>query len=268
MISMSTKETKRQLRDFWDNSETYWNLLASDVSLTSPNRQKAATFVPAGATVLDLGCGIGANASFLKTKCRYVGVDLSLAALRRPVLPRLGLICGDADRLPFSDSAFDAVVATFFVEHLVNPVLTLREMNRIVRPGGRIVLLGPAWDFPFWFPPSLRKRLASTMARLGYAGRRFWRQVLTVLGLELPFLTIEPPSELEASYAWDMDAVYVVWTYEVVQLMRRLGCRLVLAEVENRLFGTNPLIRLMKRMLILLPIYRHAGSPTLLVFDR
>jgi len=71
----------------------------------------------------------------------------------------LRLVCGDADKLPFGDESFDATISTFALEHCVNPVRMLHEMRRVVRPGGRIVLLRPSWDLPFWYPNSVQSKL-------------------------------------------------------------------------------------------------------------
>lgn len=151
----SENDLKARLRAFWDNHEPYWDLLESEASLASPDRQRACEFIPKGAKVLDLGCGNGANGRWLTDRCQYVGTDISLTALRRAICDAASLVCGDAENLPYRDDAFDAVIATFVLEHLVNPRQTFQEIWRVVRPNGLIVLLGGAWDFPFWYPNSL-----------------------------------------------------------------------------------------------------------------
>jgi SAM-dependent methyltransferase len=57
------------------------------------------------------------------------------------------LRCGDAEKLPYADAAFDAVVANFGIHHVPRPVLALREAHRVLRPGGRVA-------FSFWAEPS------------------------------------------------------------------------------------------------------------------
>jgi hypothetical protein len=85
---------------------------------------------------------------------------------------------------------------------------------------------------------------------------------------DLPFLRVEEPDAFHGEFVYDADAVYVVWTYEVARHMELLGCRLVHGEVDDRMWGTNTIVRLLKRLLYLLPIYRYAGSTVLLVFER
>jgi hypothetical protein len=62
--------------------------------------------------------------------------------------------------------------------------------------------------------------------------------------------------------------VYIVWSYEVIRQMKRWGFRLIHSEVDDRLLGTNGGVRVLKRILFLLPMYRLAGSTALMVFER
>lgn len=96
-----------------------------------------------GEKVLDVGAGTGASTEVLAASGAYaVGVDLSLGMLAagRQARPRLPLLAGDALALPFADEAFDAVTISFALRNVVDPVAALREMHRVTRPGGRIVV--------------------------------------------------------------------------------------------------------------------------------
>jgi SAM-dependent methyltransferase len=259
---------KERLRAFWDAQQGYWDMTSSGECVESPARERAASFLRAGESVLDVACGTAANAAWLKDRCRYYGVDLSVTALQQPIRSSLRLACGDADHLPFRDDAFDGVVATFVLEHAVEPVKTLREMCRVAKPGGRIVLLGPAWDLPFWYPNSLRSMGGHYWWRVRYVLNRFWGQLLGWILGRLPFVRVDEPDAFHSEFIYDADAVYVVWTYEVIRTMRRWGHKLVHWEVDDRLLGTNPAVRSLKRLLMLLPIYRYAGNSVLLVFEK
>ena len=258
---------KQRLQAFWDLQQEYWDMLSSTQSLQSPSRQKAASFLPIGESVLDIACGTAANSAWLKDRCRYFGVDLSIKGLRQQVHPSLRLVCGDADHLPFRPESFAGAVATFVLEHTVEPAKTLQEMCRVVKPGGRIVLLGPAWDFPFWYPNSLLSRSGNHWWRLRYTAGRFWGQLLGWGLGRLPFDRVGEPDAFHLDFIYDADAVYIVWTYEVIRIMKKWGHRLVHWEVDDQLLGTNPAGRWLKRFLIRLPIYRYAGSTVLLVFE-
>ena len=71
-----------------------------------------------------------------------VGADLSLGMLRagHKVRPDVPLLAGDALALPFADGTFDAVTISFALRNVVDPDAALREMARVTRPGGRLVV--------------------------------------------------------------------------------------------------------------------------------
>ena len=85
-----------------------------------------------GATVLDFGCGDRRyERLFTATGTIYRGFDGAWN-------PRADLV-GEADAVPVSDAAYDIVLCTQVLEHLPDPGATIRELRRIVRPGGRIL---------------------------------------------------------------------------------------------------------------------------------
>lgn len=259
---------KRKLVNFWNSHRVYWDGISTEEAAASPQRERAASFLPDGAKVLDVACGSAANASLITRRCSYVGSDISETGLRRANTAALRLVCGDADKLPFGDESFDATISTFALEHCVNPVRMLHETQRVVRRGGRIVLLGPSWDLPFWYPNAVQSKLQQPGWRMAYARKRLLGQLRGWLFGRLPFMRIEDPDAFHRVFVYDSDAVYVVWSYEVIRQMKRFGCRLVHAEVDDRMWGTKTTVRLLKRVLYLLPPYRHAGGTVLLVFER
>ena len=178
------------------------------------------------------------------------------------------LACSDGEALPFAAESFDAVISTYALEHCVEPRRFLREMQRVARRGGRIILLGPAWDFPFWYPNALRSKSGNFLWRVSYAARRAGGQLRAMLGGISPFMIIDEPDALTHPFVYDSDAVYIVWTYEVIRLMREWGCRLIVAEADTPLLGENALVRFVKRLLMKLPAYRYAGSTVLMVFEK
>jgi demethylmenaquinone methyltransferase / 2-methoxy-6-polyprenyl-1,4-benzoquinol methylase len=105
-----------------------------------------------GDCVLDLAAGTGTSAlSFTATGADCVACDFSLGMLRagqsrlaqrdrQQHSGRIGLIAGDALRLPFRDEAFDAVTISFGLRNVAGPGAALAEMRRVTRPGGRLVV--------------------------------------------------------------------------------------------------------------------------------
>jgi demethylmenaquinone methyltransferase/2-methoxy-6-polyprenyl-1,4-benzoquinol methylase len=96
-----------------------------------------------GERVLDVGAGTGVSTQQLALSGAFaVGADLSLGMLRagRHARPAVPLLAGDALRLPFPDGTFDAVTISFALRNVVDTPAALRELARVTRPGGRLVV--------------------------------------------------------------------------------------------------------------------------------
>jgi SAM-dependent methyltransferase len=98
--------------------------------------------------ILDVGCGTGANLKMLAAYGRAEGIDISPQAVdfcRERGLDSVKL--GAAEHLPYEDDAFDLVTALDVVEHLDDDVAGLREMRRVLRRDGRLLVFVPAFMF-------------------------------------------------------------------------------------------------------------------------
>lgn len=96
-----------------------------------------------GERVLDLGAGTGTSSlPFTAAGAVTVPCDFSLGMLREGKRrhPELPLTAGDATRLPFADGVFDAVTISFALRNVQDTDAALREMRRVTRPGGRLVV--------------------------------------------------------------------------------------------------------------------------------
>lgn len=102
-------------------------------------RRTLARLLPVapGARVLDVATGTGLVARELarRRRVRVVGLDRSLEMLARATGRR---IAGRAERLPFGDATFDAVVFTYLLRYVEDPAATIAECARVLRPGGAL----------------------------------------------------------------------------------------------------------------------------------
>lgn len=100
------------------------------------------------AEVLDIGSSTGTNLRLLKSLgfSRVTGLDQSEEAIRYCAEKGLGEVRrGDACALPFPDKSFDLVLATDIIEHVEDDEQALREIARVLKPGGRVLLSVPAF---------------------------------------------------------------------------------------------------------------------------
>jgi ubiquinone/menaquinone biosynthesis C-methylase UbiE len=162
------------------------------------------------ARVLDIGCGTGRLAERLTTADgvrSIVGCDFSAGMLanaaERLAAPRAAgvasLVRGDATRLPFADGAFDAAVSTEAFHWFPDQDAALRELRRVLRPGGRLLLalVSPPFEIiadvfeigmravgqPLWW--TTPSRLARQVERAGFVVERQHR-VFRIPGFLLP----------------------------------------------------------------------------------
>jgi SAM-dependent methyltransferase len=100
--------------------------------------------------VLDAGCGTGFNIEYLHQSGydEVVGLDLSPVALEFCRSRGLGcLVCGDGANVPLKEGLFDLILALDLIEHLGDDRRALQEFARLLKAGGALVLLVPAFNF-------------------------------------------------------------------------------------------------------------------------
>ena len=156
----------------------------------------------AGERILDVATGTGMVAAELlaRSDCTVVGIDQSaemLSAARArfdlPVMDggagaraerstRVELIEGQAEALPFKDASFDALTFTYLLRYVDDPQATVRELARVVRPGGRVASL--EFGVPPWLPARAAWRVYTAIGLpvLGRLASREWAEVGRFLG--------------------------------------------------------------------------------------
>ncbi|MFN8639198.1 MAG: class I SAM-dependent methyltransferase [Dehalococcoidia bacterium] len=138
-----------------------------------------------GRRVLDLGCGVGEYVrAFARRGARALGCDIEVARLvEARARGTTNVLAAAGEALPFRTGSLDVVVLNEVIEHVADDAATMREVGRVLAPGGTCVIFAPNQLFPFethgvyvtfrgqrryifgniplvnWLPPSLRDRL-------------------------------------------------------------------------------------------------------------
>jgi len=147
---------------------------------------------PAEARILDVGCGTGQLAARLAQRVQsgsVLGVDpaeeMIRVARRQHRRKCLRFAVGSSDAIPADADAFDVVVSTISFHHWARPVESLREIARVLRPGGRLLILDLCRDnllldvvdqVQRWVQPS-HFAIASAAEMRGYCSRAGFRQL-------------------------------------------------------------------------------------------
>ena len=117
--------------------------------------------------VLDLGCGRGGVVEVFWRDVRLAaGLDPDVPSLTEHRAPGMPVIRGVGETIPFAGESFDLVVCVWVIEHLRDPSCTLREVHRVLKPGGHFVFLTPNIRNPLMLMNRIGKALPLLQRRL------------------------------------------------------------------------------------------------------
>jgi len=145
---LDTFYRKQAVKDFWvDKYKPYLSIYRNrryvrDAAILGYVPEKAQR-------VLDIGCGYGdlmlpfakANVEVIGTELSQVMLDTARTNLKEYSSCRFAL--APAEALPFGDNSLDCVLLADVIEHLVDPQLCVIEVNRVLKPGGRLIITTP-----------------------------------------------------------------------------------------------------------------------------
>ncbi len=137
-------------REFFSSAAGHWDALRAELYGERPDLAALPALLDASWTVGDLGCGTGQLAASLALFVRRVvavdeseamldGARARLAALEEP--GRVELRPGSLEELPVTDGELDAAVLSLVLQYVADPAAVLAEAGRVLRPGGRVLVL-------------------------------------------------------------------------------------------------------------------------------
>src|SRR3982074_1950443 len=123
--------------------------------------------VSAGGRFLDLGCGRGGVVELFWREVKVAaGLDPDTASLAGHRAPGMPVIRGVGEGLPFVSESFDLIVCLWVLEHLKEPLTTMREVQRVLRPGGHFVFVTPNLSNPVMLLNRIGKALPALQRRM------------------------------------------------------------------------------------------------------
>jgi ubiquinone/menaquinone biosynthesis C-methylase UbiE len=155
--------------------------------------------------ILDGGTGRGFYLRFIREVCNasVVGLELEFQIIRMAWqalarLPEISLVNGSLYSIPFPDNSFNKIILSEVLEHVPDDVRALREVARVLKPGGLVAITVPNANYPFWWDPinkTLETLLDTHIQRGALAGlwanhvrlytRQQLRQAVREAGLEV-----------------------------------------------------------------------------------
>ena len=141
------------VKDYYREDETYdWVDVADNLrgleSFFHRNRRRVVRGLVrrfgGGEPILDAGCGTGLNLETLPAGSTGLDINPRNLALVRQRLPHQTAVEGDLEAMPFANASFATVVCTEVLEHVPDPGLALREIRRVLKPGGVLIGSVPA----------------------------------------------------------------------------------------------------------------------------
>jgi demethylmenaquinone methyltransferase/2-methoxy-6-polyprenyl-1,4-benzoquinol methylase len=156
-VPRSRSQPNAFARELFDGLPPRYDLLAEMLSFGQNGRWRSAmvdavtAMDPPPQRVLDVATGTAGVAIMLadRTGAVVTGVDITTSMLRRGqqrvaqrgLADRIEFVVGRAEQLPFADSTFDALTFTYLMRYVADPAATIRELARVVRPGGCVANL-------------------------------------------------------------------------------------------------------------------------------
>ena len=183
--------TSREISEKYDRFARWFDLVEGIPNVLGVRKLRRRFLRHASGNVLEVAVGTGMNFPYYPPGCRIIAVDVSREMLNvaRQRAEKLSMdvsfSLADAEALPFSDKSFDSVVSSLTTCTFPNPVAALREMARICRTDGRVLLLEHGRSDREWLGRWQDRRAASFAKQLACHWNREPLELVRKAGLKI-----------------------------------------------------------------------------------
>jgi|SRR3989304_8897977 len=150
---------RSKLIKVWEKEEYYKLAERGSRNVRHPAMKLLGKIIRSSLRILDLGCGEGTRLNYLcKNPDSCVGVDISSKAVEiaKKKYARISFLNANLEKLPLKDESFDLVYSAFVLEHLDQPERVINEAVRVLKKGGRMLLVAPNYGSPNRASPPFR----------------------------------------------------------------------------------------------------------------
>lgn len=225
--------SKKQLtKSFWIKKAYFVSARKATLDGFSKNLglQKLKEYSRRASEVLDCGCGDGTMIEMIwRPQASFWGVDISQKAVshgqkRLKDKSNVHLQVGDLEKLEFPDERFDLVYTAYTLEHLDKPKRVIKEMIRVTRKNGYLILIGPNYGSPINPSPSSPPEGATLTSR---AVKQFIKSHLYLFKKpnNLDWIKVEPLCLKKGRWQPDWDTVVEPYLQTLLFFLKKNGIR-------------------------------------------
>ena len=230
-----------ELKQFYGSSQTYLKRLERhDEETFAPYIELCKAKIPAGASILDCGCGIGTSSYLLaKEGFKVTATDISPlfiseAKKKYGEQPNLKFSIEDASKMSFSNNSLDAVCCFDMLEHVTDVNSVLREMSRVVKAKGLLIIFMPNHLDPIqhlitcirWRRKDKYKpwEANNQIMAFGQFIRSTYLSITKAIGINRKIYYLQPVlSDDENSCGEDYDATWLTNCFDIENALKGLG---------------------------------------------
>lgn len=211
------------------NRKYYFLAHLGSKDFTHPAMQELIELAQDAKNILDLGCGEGTRINSLKEmvkkKAKWFGIDISSFAIKKAKknYPLIKFSAGDLKKLPYASEEFDLLFSAFVFEHLENPAASLNESKRVLKKGGKFLIVAPNFGSPNRRSPNSNENKIKKLI-IG-----FFQDLKSLLGKEskLPWKKVKPK---KGDYTVDSDTTIEPYLRSLKSYSEAIGFNVVLRD--------------------------------------